>query len=97
MKYTRVRNKRTPILINCLTFFQGLRPYYRAYLSNKYKELMGLSLVFSPTFPGAIFIQGGTFIPGSRVANFHPNWAGLAVLFSKQLLYGSQDFFVLLI
>ena len=25
------------------------------------------------------------------------NWAGLAVLFSKQLLYGSQDFFVLLI
>ena len=26
-------------------------------------------------------------------ANFHPNWAGLAVLFSRQLLTGSQDFF----
>ena len=26
-------------------------------------------------------------------ANFHPNWAGLAVLFSRQLLNGSHDFF----
>ena len=26
-------------------------------------------------------------------AHFHPNWAGLAVLFSRQLLNGSQDFF----
>ena len=26
-------------------------------------------------------------------AHFHPNWAGLAVLFSRQLLKGSQDFF----
>ena len=26
-------------------------------------------------------------------ANFHPNWAGLAVLFSRQILNGSQDFF----
>ena len=26
-------------------------------------------------------------------ANFHSNWAGLAVLFSRQLLNGSQDFF----
>ena len=26
-------------------------------------------------------------------AHFHPNWAGLAVLFSRQFLSGSQDFF----
>ena len=26
-------------------------------------------------------------------AHFYPNWAGLAVLFSRQLLNGSQDFF----
>jgi hypothetical protein len=26
-------------------------------------------------------------------AHFHPNWAGLAVLFSRQILNGSQDFF----
>ena len=26
-------------------------------------------------------------------AHFHPNWSGLAVLFSRQLLNGSQDFF----
>ena len=26
-------------------------------------------------------------------ANFHPNWTGLAVLFSRQLLNGSQDLF----
>ena len=30
-------------------------------------------------------------------ANFHPNWAGLAVLFRRQLLNGSQDFFFVLI
>jgi hypothetical protein len=28
-------------------------------------------------------------------AHFHPNWVGLAVLFSRQLLNGSQDFFLL--
>ena len=35
--YSRVRNKRTPTLINFLSFFQGLRPYsglHRAYLSS---------------------------------------------------------------
>ena len=35
--YSRVRNKRTPMLINFLTFFQGLRPYsrlHRAYLNS---------------------------------------------------------------
>ena len=26
-------------------------------------------------------------------AHFHPNWAGLALLFNRQLLNGSQDFF----
>ena len=25
--YSRVRNKRSPMIINFLTFFQGLRPY----------------------------------------------------------------------
>ena len=28
---------------------------------------MGLRLFFLPNFPGATFIQGGTFIPDSRV------------------------------
>ena len=28
---------------------------------------MGLSLFFWPNFPGAMFIQGATFIPDSRV------------------------------
>ena len=28
---------------------------------------MGLCLFFLPNFPGATFIQGGTFIPDSRV------------------------------
>ena len=43
-EYSRVRNKRTPTLINFLTFFQGLRPYsglHRAYLSSisiRYKQ-----------------------------------------------------------
>ena len=27
-------------------------------------------------------------------ANFHPKWAGLAVLFSRQILNSSQDFFL---
>ena len=26
--YSRVRNKRSPTIINFLTFFQGLRPYF---------------------------------------------------------------------
>ena len=29
--------------------------------------------------------------------NFYPNWAGLAMLFSRQLLKGSQDFFFVLV
>ena len=37
----------------------------------------------------------GSYLLNSTVnpAHFHPNWAGLAVLFSRQLLNGSQDFF----
>ena len=27
LEYSRVRNKRSPTIINFLTFFQGLRPY----------------------------------------------------------------------
>ena len=30
---------------------------------------MGLCLLFLPNFPGATFIQGGTFIPESRVTS----------------------------
>ena len=30
---------------------------------------MGLHLFFLPNFPGAMFIQGATFIPDSRVKN----------------------------
>ena len=43
LAYSRVRNKRSPKIINFLTFFQGLRPYsglHRAYfcsISIKYK------------------------------------------------------------
>ena len=32
---------------------------------------MGLHLFFLPNFPGATFIQGGTFIPDSRVNKYH--------------------------
>ena len=31
---------------------------------------MGLCLFFLPNFPGAMFIQGATFIPDSRVVHF---------------------------
>ena len=31
---------------------------------------MGLRLFFLPNFPGATFIQGGTFNPDSRVSRF---------------------------
>ena len=45
------------------------------------------------------FAEGrvGVFLEGGK-NYFQPNWAGLAVLFSRQLLIGSQDsFFVLII
>ena len=36
---------------------------------------MGLHLFFLPNFPGATFIQGGTFIPDSRVlVECHEKW-----------------------
>ena len=44
--YSRVQNKRSPRIINLLTFFQGLRPYsrlHRAYFSSisiKYKAVL---------------------------------------------------------
>ena len=31
---------------------------------------MGLQIFFLTNFPGAMFIQGATFIPESRVVNF---------------------------
>ena len=33
---------------------------------------MGLCRFFLPNFPGAMFIQGATFIPDSRVEGFEP-------------------------
>ena len=43
---------------NYLLFKRGLRLF------------KGLCLLFLPNFPGAMFIQGGTFIPDSRVLAF---------------------------
>ena len=34
---------------------------------------MGLCLFFLPNFPGAMFIQGATFIPDSRVNSMSNN------------------------
>ena len=56
--YSRVRNKHSRTLINFLTFMQGLRPY------------SGYAYSFCKTFQGAMFIQGATFIPDSRVSVF---------------------------
>ena len=33
---------------------------------------MGLRLFFFPNFPGAMFIEGATFIPDSRVGPMNP-------------------------
>ena len=38
-------------------------------------------------------IVGAVWKLPANPAHFHPNWAELAVLFSRQLLNGSQDFF----
>ena len=41
-----------------------------------------------------IQIMGSCLLTSSaNLARFHQNWTGLAVLFSRQLLKGSQDFF----
>ena len=45
---------------NYLLFKRGLRLF------------KGLCLLFLPNVPGATFIQGGTFIPDSRVADAQP-------------------------
>ena len=37
---------------------------------------MGLQLFFLPNVPGAMFIQGGTFIPDSRVVEFFQKMSG---------------------
>ena len=61
--YSRVRNKHSPMLINFLTFFQGLRPYsglHRGYFSGMYKYKVKMGLRFLPNFPEATFIQGAT-------------------------------------
>ena len=42
-------------------------------------------------------IVGAVWKLPANPAHFYPNWAGLAVLFSKQLLNGSQDFLFILI
>ena len=39
-------------------------------LKYMYKVEMGLRLFFFPNFAGAMFIQGATFIPDSRVGEF---------------------------
>ena len=71
LPYSGVRNKHTPTLINFLSFFQGLQTYsglHRAYISSisiRYKG--GYAYSFCQIFQGAMFIQGATFIPDSRV------------------------------
>ena len=43
-------------------FFQGLETFL-----HKFAQFKGLSLFFLSNFPEAMFIQGATFIPDSRV------------------------------
>ena len=56
---------------------------------------MGLSLFFWPNFPGAMFIQGATFIPDSRVT-VSRTWAfrysKLTVLFSGTSFFRFSEF-----
>ena len=62
LRYSRVRNKHTPTLINFLTFFQGLWPYsglHRAYLSSmsiRYK--WGYTYFFCQIFEGLRLFKG---------------------------------------
>ena len=44
---------------------------------------MGLRLFFLPNFPGDTFIQGGTFIPDSRVADFYQKYQSVDNFFTK--------------
>ena len=76
--YSRVRNKHSPMLIDFVAFFQRLWAYsklHRAYfsiISIKYKQGYACRLFFLQNFPGAMFIQGATFIPDSRVGGLVP-------------------------
>ena len=54
---------------------------------------MGLRLFFLPNFPGAMFIQGGTFIPDSRVCTLTskvPWFSSASLQFSYFLLEGKK-------
>ena len=44
---------------------------------------MGLPLFFLPNLPGATFIQGGTFIPDSRVGQ--KSWKKILLVFLEDL------------
>ena len=57
---------------------------------------MGPLLFFLPNFPGAMFIQGVTFIPDSRVVYFYHNQTALITI-SKALLGKLTDFFCFLV
>ena len=65
--YSRVWNKRTPTFINFVIFFLGLQSYYGLKRLHKFAHFEGLRLFFLSNFPEAMFIQGATFIPDSRV------------------------------
>ena len=63
--YSRVQNKHTPMLINFLTFFQGLRPYdglHRAYLSS-----IRISYKWSYTYSFCQIFQGLRLFKGVRL------------------------------
>ena len=61
-KYSRVRTKHTPTLINFLNFFQGLRPYsglHRAYLSSiRIRYNWGYAYSFYQIFQGLCLFKG---------------------------------------
>ena len=67
--YSRVRNKRTPTFINFRNFFQGLRLRLKTLL-HKFAHFKGLRSFLLSNFPEAMFIQGATSIPDSRVLIF---------------------------
>jgi hypothetical protein len=47
---------------------------------------MGLRLFFLPNFPGTMFIQGGTFIPDSRVGRSLDALGVNVKLYSTQII-----------
>ena len=59
---SRVRNKHSPMLINFLTFFQGLRPYsglHRAYFSSiRIMYKLGYAYSFCQIFQGLRLFKG---------------------------------------